>query len=45
MSQIKTLFATLTQQVMARLEEGNALRATTSRTQERMDRYNSVSFF
>ena len=37
MNEIKTLLANLTQQVIFRKEEGNALRASSSRTQERVD--------
>ena len=33
----KTLPATLTQQVISRSEEGDALRVSSSRTQERVD--------
>ena len=39
MNEIKTLSATLTQQVIIRPEEGNALRASSSRTRERVDRF------
>ena len=39
MSEIKTPLATLTQQVISRTEKGNAQRASSSRTQERIDKH------
>ena len=43
MSEIETLLATLTQQVISRPEEGNDLGASSSRTQERVD--NEIPLF
>ena len=37
MNEIKGLLATLTQQVISRPDEGNGLRASSSRNQERID--------
>ena len=37
MNEVKSLLAPLTQQVIPRSEEGNASRASSSRTHERMD--------